>query len=438
MKGALAPIESVAFRRLVTARTVSMLGNAVAPVALAFAVLDRTGSATDLGLVVAARSVANVALLLFGGVLADRLPRHLVLVGSSLAAGVTESAVAAVVLTHCGSVLLLAGLSAVNGAVSAFAMPAASALLPQTILPAQRQQANALSRMSSNAALVVGASTGGLLVAAVGPGWGLAADAATFTLAAAEFARVRLPKPDRADVLPRPGPTDLMTASLEPRGMWAELHRGWAEVWSRTWLWSVIVMFMAVNAAVTGGLGVLGPLVADTTFGRRGWGFVLAAQTLGLVAGGLLALRLHLRRLLYVGTALVAFEALPLFALGLTPSLPILMSAAFVAGVALEQFGIAWDTTLQQQVPPDRLARVYSYDMLGSFLAVPAGEITTGPLAALIGTRTTLVVAAVVVVVATAATLISHDLRHLTATPRGRHGSWDPPCRPGTSREQIG
>lgn len=301
MTGALEPWSSVPFRRLVSARTIGMVGNAVAPIALAFAVLDLHGSGTDLGIVVGSRAASNVVLLLFGGVVADRLPRHLVLVGSSVAAGLTQAAVAAVVLARTDSLTLLAVLSAVNGAVSAFAMPAASALLPQTVAPEQRQKANALARIGTNTALVLGASGGGLLVVAVGSGWGIAVDAATFGVAAVLFAGVHV-----ASVSPGAD----TTARAVP-GVWTELAAGWTEFSSRTWLWAVVAAFMVVNAAVTGGLGVLGPLAADATFGRAAWGFILAAQTVGWVVGGFIALRLRVRRLLRFGTAMVAAEALP-------------------------------------------------------------------------------------------------------------------------------
>lgn len=425
MTVAAAPWSSVPFRRLVSARTIGMFGNAVAPIALAFAVLDLHGSGTDLGIVVGSRSAANVVLLLFGGVLADRLPRHLVLVGSSVAAGLTQAAVAAVVLTRTDSLALLAGLSAVNGAVSAFAMPAASALLPETVAPGQRQQANALARLGTNTALVLGASSGGLLVVAIGSGWGIAVDAASFGVAAVLYAGVHVvpgvvgPVPDGDDTAPPAAGSSPRTAP----GMWGELAAGWREFSSRTWLWAVVAAFMVVNAAVTGGLGVLGPIVADATFGRAAWGFVLAAQTLGWVVGGLVALRLRVRRLLRFGTAMVAAEALPLLALGLHPVVPLLIGAAFLCGIALEQFGIAWDTTLQQHIPADRLARVYSYDMLGSFLAIPAGEVAAGPLAAAFGLRATLVGAAALVLAATAAALTSTGVRRLTNTALAPAGS---------------
>ena len=169
-----APLRHREFRLLIGARVVSMTGNALAPIALAFAVLDLTGSATDLGLVVGARSLTNVALLLFGGVVADRMPRQFVLVGSSLAAMVTQACVAGVVLTGTAHLGLLMALSAVNGAAAAFTFPASSALVAQTVPPDLNESANAISRLGTNAALVGGAALGGVVVASVGPGWGIA------------------------------------------------------------------------------------------------------------------------------------------------------------------------------------------------------------------------------------------------------------------------
>ena len=172
----LAPLRHVPFRFLLIGRTVNSLGNAIAPVALAFAVLDLTGSPGDLGLVVGARMLVNVVFLLFGGALADRLPKHHLMVGSSVAAAVTQGAVAALILSGTATVPLLIGLSAVNGMVSALALPASSSILPQLLPAPVRQQGIALSRLSFNGAAIVGAPLGGVIVASVGPGWGIAVD----------------------------------------------------------------------------------------------------------------------------------------------------------------------------------------------------------------------------------------------------------------------
>jgi MFS family permease len=306
------PLAHAPFRWLLAGRTIGILGNAIAPVALAFAVLDLTGSTTDLGIVVAARSVMNVLLLLYGGVLADRLPRRLLLVGAASASAVTQALVAALVLAGGASVWSLAVLSAVNGAVAGIGFPASLAMVSQTVPPAMLASTNASLRLGLNASNVVGVSIGGLLVATVGPGWGIAVDAATFALSALCFARVDVPF---AGVAKAAGT------------VLADLREGWGEFRSRTWVWVIVAQFGVVNAALAGAGGVLGPVVADQSIGRKAYGLVLAASTLGLVAGSVVALRYQPRRALLFGTSAVLVTALPPLALALTPTVALLMVA---------------------------------------------------------------------------------------------------------------
>ncbi|GAB2944425.1 MFS transporter [Micromonospora polyrhachis] len=415
-----APLRHSAFRYLVAGRFTTMLGNSVAPIALAFAVLDLTGSVRDLGLVVGARSLTNVLFLLFGGVLADRLPRQAVLVAAGTLAGITQAAVAVLVLTDTATIPLLIALSAANGMVTAFAFPAAAALVPQTVPVELLQSANALNRLGINAAMIGGASLGGILVAAVGPGWGLAVDAATFGLAALAFTRVRV--------------TALRDRLVAKAGTWTQLRQGWSEFSSRSWLWSVVLGFMLINAALTSGVNVLGPAVADDTIGRRSWGIVLAVQTTGMVVGALVALRIRVRRLLLLGVVCMLAEVPLLVALAWTPHLVVLLVAGFLAGLAVEQFGVAWETSMQQHIPADRLARVYSYDALGSFLAIPIGQIAVGPVALAIGTGPTLLAAAGLVLLAVLGMVASPGVRRLTNPPTGAaaHTPTDP--EPATVR----
>jgi MFS family permease len=418
-----APLRHPAFRLLLTGRTINAVGNTFAPIALAFAVLDLTGSATDLGLVVGARTLVNVLFLLFGGVLADRLPRHLLMVGASVAAAITQAAVAALVLTHTATVPVLIALSAVNGMVGALSMPASSALLPQTVPTDERQQANALARLLMNGTAIIGAPVAGIVVAVIGPGRGIAIDAGTFVLAAVSFAFVRVPAaipgaapaPESAEALIGAEQTaGSPTATGEGRtNIFADLRTGWTEFIARTWLWVVVAGFCVVNAALSGGLSVLGPVVADETFGRKGWGFILAAETAGMIIGGLIAMRIRVRRLLFLGTACTALELLPMLVLGIRPQVGLLVVAGFVAGLGLEQFGVAWETTMQEHVPADKLARVYSYDMVGSFVAMPVGQMVAGPVAQAAGVEAALVGGAVLVGVAVLGMLASRDVRHL-------------------------
>ncbi|MFJ6194777.1 MFS transporter [Micromonospora sp. NPDC092111] len=400
-----APLRYAAFRYLAAGRLVNMLGNAVAPIALAFAVLDLTGSVRDLGLVVGARSLMNVLFVLFGGVLADRVPRRVVLVGSNLLGALTQGAVAALVLTGTATIPLLLALGAANGVVSALAQPASAAATPQTVPAELIQPANAIIRLGMNAGMIGGAALGGLLVAAVGPGWGLAVDALTFAVAAVAFTGVRIP-----------------TARVRGAGasIVADLREGWTEFTARTWVWAVVLGFMILNAALAGGVNVLGPVVADETIGRTAWGVVLAAETAGMVVGGVIALRIRVRRLLLLGVTCMFAESFLLLGLALAPTVVVLVTAGVAVGIAVEQFAVAWETSIAQHIPADRLARVYSYDMLGSFVAIPLGQVAVGPVAAVIGSRDTLLILAALVVLSVLGMLTSRDVRRLAAVAPAR------------------
>ena len=171
----------------------SFLGNAMANTALAFAVLEVTGSKTDLGLVLAARSVPQLIFILVGGIWADRLPRNAVMVGSNLASMATQGVLAALLLTGRAELWHLLTIAALNGFVSAFFFPASAGIVPQTVPADLIQQANAMLRLVLNSTAVVGAALGGALVAVAGAGWAIAIDAATFGVGAVFVALMRLP-----------------------------------------------------------------------------------------------------------------------------------------------------------------------------------------------------------------------------------------------------
>ena len=168
---------------------------------------------------------------------------------------------------------------------------------------------------------------------------------------------------------------------------------------------------------MTGALTVLGPVVADGTIGRAAWGLVLATQTAGMVLGGLLAMSMRVRRLLRLGI-IASFVAVPwLVTLAESPTLVALLPLALVTGMAMEQFGIAWETTLQNHVPADKLARIYSYDAVGSFVAMPAGQAAAGPIAQAVGAANAPLVAAGLIAAALLGMLASRDVRRLPCTP---------------------
>lgn len=269
--------------------------------ALAFAVLDLTGSVVDLGIVVGARSIALAVLLLLGGVLADRLPRGLILQGSAVAAAVTQALTALAVLTGFASIPLLVVLSVGNGAVAAVSFPATMAMTPQTVPVTMLRPANALTRMGATMSVIVGTSVGGLLAGVVGPGWALGITAVVFALAALGFLGMR------SHVV--------VTPPASTSGPLTELREGWVEFRSRTWVWVVVLQFMVVNAVTNGGAQVLGPAIADAGIGRTSWGVVLAAEAVGAFTGAFVAARWHPRRALLVGVTVIFLEALPLVVL---------------------------------------------------------------------------------------------------------------------------
>jgi MFS family permease len=395
----LGPLTEPQFRLLFFGRAVSFLGNAVAPVALAFAVLDLTGSKSDLGLLLAARSLPQVVFILVGGAFADRLPRHHVMVASSVVSGLSQASIAVLLLTHHAQLWHLIVLSVVNGTSTAFFFPASSGVIPQTVPRELLQQANAVLRLVLNASSIIGAAVGGIAVAAVGPGWAIGFDGATFLLGAAFIGAMSIQAAEREEV------TTLL----------AELREGWREFRGRTWLWAVVLQFSVVNAAEVGGQNVLGPVVAKKSLGGpAAWGTILAAEAVGLVVGGLIALRFRPHRMLLVATFGILVMPIVLVALAVPAPLLVVIAAAFVAGVGIETFGVLWDTTMQQEIPQAKLSRLYAYDMLGSIMFVPIGLAVAGPLAEAIGVRDTLWAAFACIELVSLAVLAVPEVRNLT------------------------
>jgi MFS family permease len=403
------PLAHRRFRALLAGRAISMLGTAIAPVAIAFAVLDLTGSAAALGLVLAARSIPEVVFLLVGGVIADRFDRARVLVMANVVAGGAQAAAATLLLTGTASVPALAILEAVNGIASAMVFPAAAAMTPSTVPRGLLQEANAMLRLGLNAALVLGAASGGVIVGTLGSGWGLAVDAAAYLAAAGCFVRLRHGQDAEAT-------GSIPARQRGPAGVGADLRDGWREVSSRSWLWSVVIAFGFANAAQAAGRSTLGPVVADRTFGPVGWGLVLAVQTAGMFAGGLLMLRLRPARPLFVGCAAILLWVPMFVVLALSPTLPVLLPVAFLGGVGLELFSVCWDLSLQQHIPQDRLSRVYAFDALGSYAMIPIGQLVAGPLALALGTEDAILVCAGVIATSISATLAVPSVRRLRRT----------------------
>ena len=347
--------------------------------------------------------------LLVGGIWSDRLPRHRVMVVSNIVSGASQAAIAILLFSGHAQIWQVAALTAVAGASSAFFFPASSGIVPQTVPESKLQPANAVLRLGRNGSLIVGGALAGLVIHATSPATGIAIDAASFGVAALLTAAMHIPKNER----------------MEGSNFFADLSLGWREFTSRTWLWAIVLQFGVVNAVEQGAAGVLGPAISKEHFsGALGWGLILAAESAGLIAGGLILLRRRPQQILLVATFGVLLT-LPLL-LALAAPLPFgaVLGFAFLAGIGVETFGILWDTAMQQEIPADRLSRVYSYDALGSWALVPLGYAIAGPVSEALGTRTTLMAAAAFSLLATVAVLFVPEVRHLRR--RGQVQSTEP------------
>ena len=392
------------FRLVFAAQSVSVLGDNVVPVAMAFAVLDLTHSASDLGLVLAARTIPLVVFILVGGVWADRLPRQRLMITSDLVHFMSQSLMAALLVTGSANIWQLVVLQAVHGAATAFYRPASSGLIPQTVSRSRLQQANALLFVSLSVGTIVGPALAGVLVAVSTPGWAIAFDAVTFAISGAILTQVK--------------PLGVVTVS-EGRNFFADLAGGWHEVRSRTWLWLTILDAALFQFAVLGSFFVLGPLVAQQHLdGSSSWALILTAFGIGAVVGGAAALRYHPRRPLVALHVVMLGVAPGIVLLALHAPAGAIAAAEILAGFAMGFGGTVWETTLQEQIRPDALSRVSAYDWMGSGALRPLGLIAAGPVAAAIGTGQTLLVAALVLLGSSGISLLVPSVRGVV---RSRH-----------------
>ncbi|WP_274555667.1 MFS transporter [Streptomyces spiramyceticus] len=385
---------------LTAAAIVTNLGTHGALIAAAFAVLQAGGDGSDVGLVAAARTLPLVLFLLIGGAVADRVPRHRVMVAANALNCVSQGAFAVLVLAGDPQLWQMMLLTALCGTGQAFFNPAAEGMLLSSVSGEQANRAFALFRMAMHGAGIGGAALGGALIAAFGPGWVLAVDAAAFAVAGALRAFL-----DVSHIAPR-----------EPGGgMLSDLREGWQEFVGRPWLWSIVAQFSVVVAVVGAAEAVYGPLVArDELGGAAPWGLALAAFGVGTLGGALLMMRWKPRRLLLAGTLCVFPLALPSAALAVPLPVAALAAVMFFSGIAIEVFGVSWMTTLHQEIPEEKFSRVSAYDWFGSVAMLPLATAVAGPVESLFGRHEALWGCAALVVVVTAAVLFVPDVRNLT------------------------
>jgi predicted MFS family arabinose efflux permease len=359
-------LRQPAFRALWLGQSVSTVGTRMALVALVLFVAERGGGAGDVGIVLSAYAVPLLALMLLGGVWADRLPRHRVLLGADLVRAGLHALTATLMFSGHASVASVAAIGAAFGAADAFARPACSGLVPQTVPPRLIQQANALLGLSDNVADFVGPALAAALVTTVGAGWAFALDALTFAFSAMLLVRLR--------------PTTIAAPAREP--LVRSLVDGYAHVRSRAWLWRPLLAISVVLMAGFAPWLVIGPGVAADRYGSAAvFGLLLAGQGAGAVFGSVLGLRLFPMR--PVAGALAATGGWPLLVFAFAAGAPIavLVAGAVAAGAGISLANVWWTTALAERIPPDALSRVFAWDWIGSLALLPLGYVVAGPLA---------------------------------------------------------
>ncbi len=388
------------FAKLFAAYLITHTGSAIAPIAIAFGVLDLTGSTSTAAYVVAAPVVAMIVILLVGGTLADRSSRQRIMVRADIISALAQGSIAALFIFGEATVPLLIALMLINGSAVAFHAPSSVGFIPQVVAAHELQAANSLLGTARSSAITLGAALAAVLISMVGVGWTLAIDGVSFALAAWLIGSLKVReqvKTEHATIL-------------------EDLRLGWHEFIAHQWLWTIVVQFAVLVAGVEALFALIGPATArDVLGGPRDWGFIMACFGGGTIIGGLLSMRIHVERPMWVASWLVFLWApLPL---ALSIPLPVLLLAlvALVNGIASQMFGVLWNTTLHTQIPPQMLSRVSAYDHLGSIALAPLGVVAAGVLYEVIGGPATLWLVALVIIMPTALVLFVPGVRNLRA-----------------------
>jgi MFS family permease len=388
------------FRLYFIGQLTSAVGNGMTSVALAFAVLASNLSPTALGIVLASNAASLAAFLLAGGVIADRLGRRRVMLAADVIRMIAQAILGVWVLTGSPPLWGFVVLAAIVGGATAFFMPALTGLIPEVITPGRLSQANALDGLTNSIGFIVGPAVAGIIAAATSPGWAIVADAISFGVSVLCLSLLDLP-----------------AAAMQGASNFVhQLKEGWTDFWSRTWLWVIVVQWSVGNTIILGPFFVLGAVVAHEYLGgARAWGWILAAQGMGSVLGGIVMLRFRPHRPLFVGSMGALVYPWPLLALAFHAPVAFIAAGSFAMGVSMAVFGVLWNTTMQREVPPDRLSRVSSYDWFGSLVFLPIGFALSGPISNVIGIQTTFVIASIWCVASTAVVLALPSIFRLVA-----------------------
>ncbi|MEV7009607.1 MFS transporter [Streptosporangium sp. NPDC051022] len=394
-----AAVWSRSFGLFFTARSVSMLGAAMIPFATAIGVGALGYGPTGVGLALATWMAPFAVLILFGGVFADRFTPRRMMIGADTVRVATQGLMAALFLLGRPQLWQVLVISAINGVAAAMYQPGVSSTVPRVARDVQK--ANATLRVSESIMLLAGPGVAGAVIGFSNVGVVFAIDAAGFAISATCLLLLRLP---------------VLAAAPAEESMWRNLRGGWHEFRSRTWMWSVILIWIIFGITLFGPMIPLGSVLISGSLGVSAYGLVMSASGAGTILGGLVAMRVRPARPLMAGAiGLFGFALEPLtIATGMP--LAVLMAAHVVGGIGWAFWSVMWATSIQTQVPPEALNRVTAYEVAGSTIAVPVGQALAGPVAAVVGARELLVVSSVVAVCGCVSLLLVPAVRRLRRT----------------------
>ena len=367
-------LASAPFRKLWVATTLSLFGDFFSYIAMAWLVLQLTGSSLALGTVLVVQALPRAVLMVVGGALADRLSARLTMLGSMGLRAVFVAPLALLVLTGRVQMWEVYAIAVVFGIVDAFFMPARSSILPQVVGDRELEPGNAVLNVTAQASVILGPILGGVIVAVLGIGWAFGADALCFVTGF-------------LFILWLPSATSTSTARRRSNGgIGGQIVAGFRYAWSDVGIRALLVVIAVVDFAANGALGVGIPTLAHGRFGAgaAGLGVLFGAWGVGATAGALGAgLLPPPRRMGWLIVFLCAWLGTGMFAVGLLPSLApaaVVMGLSGIGTGIVNTYGVSW---LQRRTDPAMQGRVMSLVMLASMGLTPIAYAASGVLAQL-------------------------------------------------------
>jgi MFS family permease len=393
---------SANFKLFFTARSVAMLGDTMLPVALSAGLLSYGYSAGDIGLVMAASTACFAGFVVFGGVFADRFDARALMIGADLVRVCSQSTAAVLFVTHQVRLWEMAVIAVVNGTCAAMFQPGVASTIVR--VASDVQGANGATRTAESIASLVGPAVAGVLVGFTSSGAVFAVHASTYLTSALCLLGLRLPA-----LPPR--------VSAAASTFRADLAEGWRAFRSRTWMWSVILVWMFYMVCT---MGPYTPLAAGQIIPAHGagaYGLVNSALGAGTALGALSAMRVRAARPLRAGASALFGTALMPTSVGLGLPVWAIACCVLVAGASSAFWGVNWATSVQTQVPGDILNRIHAYEVAGSIAMVPVGQALAGPASSAFGARHVLLAGGGMPLLVAATLLLIPAVRNLPRAP---------------------